>query len=248
MLRSILTDLRMKGALAVYESLQKIEGKNEFATALLQAEYDYKQELLMERRLKKATFSIDKQWHEIDPSLNPKIDFKKVQAFSNGKFVEKKENLCFVGKQGTGKTHCLIALGQQLCLSGYSVKFYTACGLVNALEEAKTQNKLIRFMKTVIEPSLLCIDELGFVPFTENGARLLFDVFASRYEKGSIAVSTNLTFDKWAQVFGSIELTAALVDRFTHRSHTIVYDGDSVRLRQATQNRKRENLGRPKNG
>ena len=133
-------------------------------------------------------------------------------------------------------------------MSGYSVKFYTACGLVNALEEAKTQNKLISFMKRVIDPSLLCIDELGFVPFTENGARLLFDVFASRYERGSIAVSTNLTFDKWAQVFGSVELTAALVDRFTHRSHTVVYDGDSVRLLQAKQKRKREIVGGQKMG
>ena len=248
MLKTLLTNLRMKGALLAYESLQKIEDKNDFATAVLQAEYDYKQQLLTERRLKKATFSIDKEWHEIDPALNPTIDFKRVQAFGNGEFVEKKENLCLVGKQGTGKSHCLIALGRQLCLSGYSVKFYTACGLVNALEEAKTQNKLMQFMKTVIEPSLLCIDELGFVPFTENGARLLFDVFASRYEKGSIAVSTNLTFDKWAQVFGSVELTAALVDRFTHRSHTVVYEGDSVRFMQATQNKKRENIGRPKNG
>jgi DNA replication protein DnaC len=248
MLKNILADLRMKGALAAYESLQKIEGKNEFAIALLQAEYDYKQQLLRERRLKKATFSIDKEWHEIDPSLNPKIDFKKVQLFGNGEFVKNKENLCLVGKQGTGKSHCLIALGRELCLNGYSVKFYTACGLVNALEEAKVQNKLIKFMKTVVEPSLLCIDELGFIPFTENGSRLLFDVFTSRYEKGSIAVSTNLTFDKWAQVFGSVELTAALIDRFTHKSHTVVYDGESVRLRQATQNRKRENVGRSKNG
>lgn len=248
MLRNILADLRMKGALAAYESLQKIEGKNEFATALLQAEYDYKQQLLIERRLKKATFSIDKEWHELDPSLNPKIDFKKVQSFGNGEFVKNKENLCLVGKQGTGKSHCLIALGRELCLNGYSVKFYTACGLVNALEEAKVQNKLIQFMKTVVEPSLLCIDELGFIPFTENGSRLLFDVFASRYERGSIAVSTNLSFDKWAQVFGSVELTAALIDRFTHRSHTVVYDGNSVRLRQATQNRKHENMVRSKNG
>ena len=128
------------------------------------------------------------------------------------------------------------------------MKFYTACGLVNALEESKNQNKLTKFMQTVLEPSLLIIDELGFIPFTENGARLLFDVFANRYEKGSIAVSTNLSFDKWVQVFGSVELTAALVDRFTHRSHTVVYNGESVRFRQATQNKKRGSMGRSNNG
>lgn len=240
MLKDTLSNLRMRGALVAYEGLQKIKGKEEFALALLQAEYAYRQQQARERRLKRASFSIDKEWSEIDPSLNPKIDFEKVKALGNGEFVCKKENLCLVGKQGTGKSHSLIALGRQLCLNGYSVKFYTACGLVNALEEAKIQNRLSKFIQTVIEPSLLIIDELGYVPFTENGARLLFDVFATRYERGSIAVSTNLAFDKWVQVFGSVELTAALVDRFTHRSHTIVYDGESIRFRQATKSKKLE--------
>ena len=88
-------------------------------------------------------------------------------------------------------------------------------------------------MQTLAKPSLLIIDELGFVPFSENGARLLFDVFASRYEKGSIAVSTNLSFDKWVQVFGTPELTAALIDRFTHRCLIFNYQGRSVRFLDA---------------
>ncbi len=84
---------------------------------------------------------------------------------------------------------------------------------------------------------LLIIDELGFVPFSENGARLLFDVFASRYERGSIAVSTNLSFDKWIQVFGSVELTAALIDRFTHKCLIYNFEGKSVRFMEAKRNK-----------
>lgn len=238
MLKQLLIHLKMEGALRALESLNKIEKKIEFATALLQAEYEHKQQILLGRRLKRASFAVDKEWDEIDSSLNPKIDFKSVQALGNGEFLDKKENLCLMGQQGTGKSHSLIALGKQLCLNGYSVKFYTACSLVNTLEEVKAQGKLGRFMQMILKPSLLIIDELGFVPFTENGARLLFDVFATRYERGSIAVSTNLSFDKWVQIFGSVELTAALVDRFTHKSHIIVYEGKSVRLMDAKKNKK----------
>ena len=113
------------------------------------------------------------------------------------------------------------------------VKFYTACNLVNLLEEAKAAHMLAKLMQALAKPQLLIIDELGFVPFSENGARVLFDVFASRYEKGSIAVSTNLSFEKWVQVFGTPELTAALIDRFTHKCIIMKYQGKSVRFLDA---------------
>jgi DNA replication protein DnaC len=233
MLKEILIALKMRGSLNALEDLSKIKGKDEFAQALLQAECNYRHQKALERGLKAASFPIDKAWSEIDHSLNPEIDFKSVQALGNGEFIRKKENICLMGKQGTGKSHSLIALGRQLCEDGFSVKFYTACALVNALEEAKAQHQLNKLMKSILKPQLLVIDELGFVPFTENGARLLFDVFSRRYEHGSIAVSTNLSFEKWVQIFGSIELTAALVDRFTHKAHNFVYKGESIRLMEA---------------
>lgn len=238
MLKKTLVALKMKGALNALENLSKIKDKDEFVQALLQAECDYRHQKALERGLKKASFPIDKDWGEIDHTLNPEIDFKSVQALGNGEFILKKENLCLMGTQGTGKSHSLIALGRQLCDEGFSVKFYTACALVNALEEAKAQLKLDKLMKDILKHQILIIDELGFVPFTENGARLLFDVFSRRYEHGSIAVSTNLSYEKWVQIFGSVELTAALVDRFTHRSHNFVYEGDSIRLMEAKKRKK----------
>ena len=113
------------------------------------------------------------------------------------------------------------------------MRFYTACELVNVLEEAKRDLLLTRVMNALLKPKLLIIDELGFVPFSDNGARLLFDVFASRYERGSTAISTNLSLDKWVEVFGSVELTAALIDRLCHRAEIFAFQGESVRLLQA---------------
>ena len=219
---------------------RQIEGGEEFTVALLQAERDYRYHSALERRVCSAKFPTNKRWDEIDPTLNPKIDFKAVKNLGCGDFISKKENLCLMGQQGTGKSHSLVALGRQVCESGCSVKFYTACSLITALEEARELNKLSKFMQDLVKPSLLIIDELGFVPFSERGAALLFDVFASRYERGSIAVSTNLSFEKWKQIFGSVELTAALVDRFTHNAHIFVYEGESVRLRQARKRNQKE--------
>lgn len=233
MLKELLTELRLYGSLGAIETINRIQGRDEFVLALLEAEREYRYQQALTRRLINASFPIDKEWSDIDPTLNPGIDFKKIENHGNGEFIRKKENICVMGQQGTGKSHSLIALGRQLCRKGFSVKFYTACSLVNALEEAKDQNKLSKLMQTILKPSLLVIDELGFVPFSERGASLLFDVFASRYERGSIAVSTNLSFDKWVQIFGSVELTAALVDRFTHKGHMYVYEGQSVRLLNA---------------
>lgn len=240
MLKKLLTDLKMHGALEAMKTVCHTKGKEDFTISILQAERDYRHQRALAKRMNKATFPIDKEWSEIDPSLNPGINFKAVQALGDGGFVRKKENLCLMGQQGTGKSHSLIALSRQLCREGFSVKFYTACGLVNILEDAKVHNKLHKIMQTILKPDLVLIDELGFVPFSESGACLLFDVFASRYERGSIAVSTNLSFDKWVQVFGSVELTAALVDRFTHKAHIYVYEGESVRLRSAKQRKGRK--------
>jgi DNA replication protein DnaC len=233
MLRKLLSELNMKGSLQVLENIAQIEEKEKFVCALLQAEQEYRYQYAVGKRINSAKFPTDKKWCEIDLQLNPKIDFNGVKNLGSGEFIRKKENLCLMGQQGTGKSHSLVALGRQVCEQGFSVKFYTACGLVNALEEAREQHKLSKLMRDIMKPSLLVIDELGFVPFSERGASLLFDVFASRYERGSIAVSTNLSFDKWIQVFGSVELTAALIDRFTHKAHIFVYEGESIRLRHA---------------
>lgn len=235
MIKNLLASLKMKGALAAFSQLERISDRDSFVIALLQAEHEAQKLRADKRRLAQAKFPVDKEWCDIDLSLNPAIGFKEVQALGASDFVVKRRNICLMGQQGTGKTHSLIALGRDLCRQGVSARFYTACALVTILEEAKSQCCLSKVMQDLMKPALLIIDELGFVPFSENGARLLFDVFAGRYERGSIAVSTNLSFDKWTQIFGSAELTGALLDRFTHKAHIFTYKGESVRFKQAKQ-------------
>jgi len=233
MIEDLLEKLKMRGALAALPSLEEVKDKDQFLIGLLQAEKIHRENQAAKRRLSQAKFPVEKEWCDIDKDLNPGIDFSKLEAMDENQLITKRNNLCLMGQQGTGKTHSLIALGRKLCRKGVTSKFYTACGLVNALEEAKASHTLSKFMQGLAKPQLLIIDELGFVPFSDNGARLLFDVFASRYERGSIAVSTNLSFDKWIQVFGSVELTAALIDRFTHRCLIYNFEGKSVRFIEA---------------
>lgn len=235
MLSEILTELKMKGAQEALADLSTIESPREFAAGLLHAELKYRQELSRSRRLIQAKFPAPKEWSEWDQRLNPKIPIKALQEVATKHLIEQKRNLCLIGTQGTGKTHCLISFGRESCRQGFSVKFFTACKLVNLLEEARSQNQLNRLMQQLEKVQLLIIDELGYVPFSESGARLLFDVFSSRYERGSIAISSNLSFEKWTQIFGAVELTAALVDRFTHRCDIFTFDGNSVRLQAAKQ-------------
>ncbi|MES2198849.1 MAG: IS21-like element helper ATPase IstB [Chlamydiota bacterium] len=235
MLKETLLSLRMFGALQAIESFSRIDEKEAYITALLQAELKYREQKKADTRMKYASFPTDKEWTEIDASLNPEINFDAVKALGNGDFVQKKENICLIGRQGTGKSHSLVALGRDLCRQGISVKFYTAQSLVTDLEEAHDSHKLSKKMRALLRPKVLIIDEMGFVPFTEKGANLLFEVFSSRYEKGSIVVSTNLSFDKWVSLFKSVELTAALLDRFTHKAQVFVYRGESVRLLIAKQ-------------
>ena len=234
MIQELLISLKMPGAVEALNHVDYLKERDQFLIALLKAEVDHRELRSNKRRLSQAKFPTEKEWRDIDPTLSPSIDFSKVEELNNGLFIQKKENICLIGQQGTGKTHSLIALGRDLCRKGTTVRFYTSCSLVNLLEEAKANpHTLAKVMNALTKPQLLIIDEMGFIPFSESGARLLFDVFASRYEKGSIAVSTNLSFDKWVQMFGTPELTAALVDRFTHRCQTFSYQGKSIRFLDA---------------
>ncbi len=236
MIKGLLESLKLKGALESLNSLGEVKNKEEFLINLLQAEVTHRENQLAKRRLSEARFLVEKEWCDINKDLNPSIKWRSLESIG-AEFVKKRTNLCLMGQQGTGKTHSLISLGRELCREGVTVKFFTACNLVILLEEANKNCVLSKLKKSLLKPKLLIIDELGFVPFSENGSRLLFDVFTSRYETGSIAVSTNLSFDKWVQIFGTAELTAALLDRFTHRCETYKFEGKSVGYMAAKEKR-----------
>jgi DNA replication protein DnaC len=233
-IKTLLKSLSLHQALTdVDVFIKQFQSKEEFLLALLQSESKKRYSQNGLRKITTAKFPFVKEWSEIDPKINPKVPFSELKKYSDGKFVKEKRNLCFIGEPGAGKTHSLVAIGRDLCRKGYSVCFYTAIQLTTLLEEAQERKELSFFMAKIKKANLIIIDELGFVPFSERSSRLLFDVFSQRYENGSIAVTSNLTFEKWSQVFGSVELTAALIDRFTHKADIYFFDANSARLMDA---------------
>jgi DNA replication protein DnaC len=231
LIEELLQKLKMFGALEFYQTLNETDySEKDLVLELLKKESDWKSEKRKTRRLHTANFPFVREWAAIDKKANPKIPFEKIKKYSNGEFVNQKRNLCFIGAPGLGKTHSSVAIGRALCEQGNTVRFYSANELVVQLEEAQQENMLSKFMDKIMAPDLLIIDELGFVPFSDNGSRLLFDIFSKRYEQGSILVTTNLDLPKWIQTFGSKELTKALIDRYTHRCDIFVFEGESYRF------------------
>ncbi|SHE63878.1 IstB-like ATP binding protein [Desulfofundulus australicus DSM 11792] len=134
---------------------------------------------------------------------------------------------------GLGKTHLAIGLAMAACRQGYRVRFFAVPELVNELRAAYQENRLNRFIRQWLKYDLVVQDELGYVPFDQLGAQLLFQVLAARYERGSIIITTNLEFGQWVELFGDERLTAALIDRLTHRAYILVLNGESYRFRES---------------
>jgi DNA replication protein DnaC len=146
----------------------------------------------------------------------------------------------FVGKSGTGKTHLSTGLGMEACRQGIRTRFTTGSSLVNELIEARDEKTLSKAIQRYSGYGVLIIDELGYVPFSKEGSELLFQVFAERHERGSEIITTNLGFSDWTQTFGEATLTAALLDRLTHRAYIIECDWDSYRFKDSMKHKKRK--------
>ena len=130
-------------------------------------------------------------------------------------YITRREIVVLLGKHGTGKTHAATVLGVEACRRGYRFGFTTATGLVNTLIESREEQQLKRHLAKLSRFDLLIVDEVGYIPFSAEGAQLLFQLFSDRYEKGSMIVTSNLPFAQWIDVFGDAALTAALLDRLT---------------------------------
>ena len=190
---------------------------------------------MVDRRIKAARFPATKSLDTFDFLAMPSVNKHLVMQLARCEYVDRRENVIAVGNSGTGKTHMALGLGLAACQRGLSVGFTTAASLVNELNEARDERRLLNLQKKLARIKLLIIDELGFVPLSKTGAELLFEVFSQRYERGSVLVTTNLPFDEWTEVFGSERLTGALLDRLTHRVHILEMNGESYRLRQSRQ-------------
>ena len=205
----------------------------DFLERCLKAEQDERRSRSQAMLTKFAGFPAIKLLDDYDFKFAAGAPKKTVQTLQSMAFVERKENVIFLGPSGVGKTHLAIALGYLATQSGIKVRFITAADLVFQLEKAQQQGRIDHFMRrSLIAPSILIIDEVGYLPLQRNQANLFFQVVAKRYEQGSIILTSNLSFGEWDDTFaGNTALTAAMLDRLLHHAHIVQIKGDSYRLR-----------------
>lgn len=215
------------------EAAEKDESYEAYLVKLTELEVNHRFANAIMARIKSAGFPILKDLDTYDFTLTPQISKQKVLELARCEWIEQKNNLCCIGNSGTGKTHLAVALGQAACRLGKRVKFYTAQLLVNQLEEAQKNFKLERMLLMLSRIDLLIVDELGYISFSRSGAELLFQVFADRYERSSTLITSNLPFGEWGQIFQGDRMTAALLDRLTHRCTIFEMNGESYRFRQS---------------
>ena len=195
---------------------------------------------MVERRIRAARFPAVKGFDTFDFTAIPSLNKPLVLELARCEYVVARDNIIALGNSGTGKTHVCLALGLAACQRGLSVAFVTAAGLVHQLMEARDEKRLLRLQAQLSAVKLLIVDELGYVPLSQTGAELLFEVFSQRHERGSMIVSSNLPFDEWTSVFGNQRLTGALLDRLTHHVHILEMNGESYRLKQSRARRHKQ--------
>ncbi|UCG12526.1 MAG: IS21-like element helper ATPase IstB [Deltaproteobacteria bacterium] len=213
---------------------QARESKEDYAEFLLnlsELEVAARMENGRKRRIHDARFPLIKPIETFEFEAAPDLDIRQIKELLGGQYIQEARNVIFLGRSGTGKTHLATALGMEACRQGVRTRFVTACALANELIEARDEKLLSRVMKRYGSYGLLIVDELGYVPFSKEGAELLFQVLAQRHEKKSVIITTNLGFGDWTQIFGDPTLTAALLDRITHKAHVINCTWESYRLR-----------------
>jgi len=216
----------------IRQAKQEKLGYEEFLLNLSEAEVQVRQENGCKRRLREAKFPILKPMETFKFDAAPELDVRLMKELSDCDYVKKNRNIVFVGKSGTGKTHLATALGMEACKHAIRTRFVTGCGLANELIEARDEKVLGRTVKRYAGYGLLIIDELGYVPFSKEGAQLIFQILAERHERKPVIITTNMGFGDWTQIFGDPSMTAALLDRVTHKAHVINCSWESYRLKE----------------
>jgi DNA replication protein DnaC len=243
LLKANLKHLKLPAMLAEYEKLAREaatgnESYDGYLLRLTELEVAARAANAVAGRIRAAGFPVLKEFDTFDFTATPALPKQKVLELARGEWVEQRFNCCLIGGSGTGKTHVATALGLALCRLGRRVRFVTAAGLVTHLEEAQQQHRLDRAQAQLERLDLLIVDELGYLSFSRAGAELLFQVFADRYERRSLLVTSNLPFGEWGQVFQGERMTAALLDRLTHRCHIFEMNGESYRFRESMKAKK----------
>ena len=226
-----LTKIRNSYVEAADTAAKKNISHIDFLTELIGAETDARQENVVLRRLRDARLPYTKTLEQFRWSYPEKINRQQVENLFHLNFIDKKENVVFLGGCGLGKTHLAIALAAKACQEGYTVLFAGAVDIVNSLSAARAVNGLEKALGRYTKVQLLVVDELGYLPIDKLGADLLFQVISKRYECGSMIITCNRPFKKWTEIFNNDStVTSAILDRVLHHCEPVVIEGMSYRM------------------
>lgn len=225
LLRATLRALRLPAILAEFEKLAREaaaadEGYEQYLLRLTELEVAARSANALAARIRQAAFPMAEDFSTYDFTAVPSVPKQKVLELARGDWIDRHFNCCLIGQPGTGRTHLAIALGLAACRRGRRARFFTAAPPVNRLEEARKQYQLDRFPGQLDKTELLIRDEPGYLSFGRSRAELLFQVFAERYGRSSLLITSNPAFGDWGQVFQGERMTAALLDRLTRQRHT----------------------------
>jgi len=202
---------------------------------LTEFEIKVMQEKKIHHSIQFAGFPFYKTFEDFDFSFQPSINKEEILDFKNLRFIEKTENILFVGSPGVGKTHLATSIGIENAKSNHSTYFINCNDLVQILQKSYLQNRLDDKLKTLSKYKLLIIDEVGYLPINTEAANMLFQLINKRYEKASTIITTNKPFAKWGELFGDVTIANAILDRLLHHSHIINITGNSYRLKDKIQ-------------
>jgi len=183
-------------------------------------------------RIRSAKFEEIKTYEEFDFKFQKEIKKEEYDSLLTFEFLDKKENIIFIGPPGVGKTHLAIALGVKACERRIRTLFITAANLIEDMKTAKLSRRLAEYIEKIGRYSLLIIDELGYMPLTSEDANLFFQLISRKYEKSSVVITTNKSFNEWGEVFKDEVVAAAILDRLLHHSQIFKMIGESYRLKE----------------
>jgi DNA replication protein DnaC len=208
----------------------------DFLARLIDGQTQLAHQRAVERRLAAARLPYRKLLDDFQWGWPTKINRAQVQNLFRLAFLPDKTNVIFMGSVGVGKTHLACALAYATCLAGHSVRFTTAVDIINTLTAAQINHRLKAEIKKLVAPTLLVVDEVGYLPIDKTGANLLFQVISERYERGSIVLTTNQPFNAWPKIFNDDStLASAVLDRLLHHAETVVIQSKSYRMKDQIQ-------------